>query len=288
MTVVIATYNQGRYVGMAIRSILDQDYPCLELIVVDDGSTDETPAVLEEFVDDPRVRILRQPNQGQTIAKNRGCREARGKYLGFCDGDDFWLPGKLGTQVPIMEADEGIAVVYGESRWIDSEGREVPTYRAKRYSGQITAQLLIENFITFPTVLVRRSAFEDLGGFDERLTMSIDYDLWLRMSVAHGFRYIPQVFACYRIWDGQMSARVEERLRNAMALLERFHEANPDAVSGMVRRRARAYTLTTRGLWLARSGRSREAYRDLLRAVILWPASKRTWKGLTKLGLRRV
>ena len=288
VSVVVASYNQSQFIQETIDSILNQDYPALELIVVDDGSTDGTAEILQGYASDRRVKVIYQENSGQTVAKNRGCKEASGKYIAFCDSDDYWLPGKLTDQVACAEADGNIAVVYGESAWINERGETIPRYRTPRHSGRITAQLLFENFVTFPTVMVRRDVFEEVGGFDEQLTMSIDYDLWLRISVGHDFLYVPKDYACYRIWGGQMSRRMDERLENAIKLLERFHQDNPRAVSWLVKRKAEAYTYVTRALWRARNRRWREAWSDYWQAARIYPASKRLLKGVVNLALRRV
>ncbi|HPF70043.1 MAG TPA: glycosyltransferase family A protein, partial [Candidatus Krumholzibacteria bacterium] len=98
VSVVCASYNMGQYVGEAVDSVLAQDYPALEMIVVDDGSTDDTQQRLARFAGDARVKVIRQENQGQTVAKNRGLKEATGDLIGFCDADNRWMPGKLARQ----------------------------------------------------------------------------------------------------------------------------------------------------------------------------------------------
>lgn len=184
VSVVTATYNMSRYLAETLDSILAQDYPQLESIVIDDGSTDDTFRVLERYAADPRVRVVRQANAGQTVAKNRGIAEARGEFIAFCDADDTWRRDKLSLQVPRF-ADPRVAVVYADIECVDGEGRLLPYYDIRHYEGRVTAPMLIDNFVAFPTAVVRGSVLRGLGGFDESLTMSIDYDLWLRISVDH-------------------------------------------------------------------------------------------------------
>lgn len=287
VSTVMATYNNAEFICQAIDSVLDQDYAPLELIIVDDGSTDGTSEVLEGYTADPRVKIVRQENSGQTIAKNRGISMCRGQYIAFCDSDDFWEPGKVSRQVEMFQESPRIGLVYGKARWVDEHGDEVPALAVRSYEGKVTAQLLLRNFITFCTVMVRREALSEVGGFDARLRMSIDYDAWLKVSVGWDFGFVPGIVASYRIWSGQMSHNMELRLDNAMDLMERFIADNPEAVSTVAKRKGLGYTHVTRGLWRMETGRRGEAARDFGTAAMLWPFDIRLWKSVAKLAVGR-
>ncbi len=287
VSVVTASYNMGRYVAQAVDSVLAQDYPNVENIVVDDGSTDDTPEVLARYADDPRVTVIRQANAGQTVAKNRGLAAARGELIGFCDADNRWLPGKLTRQVPLLLARPEVGVVYGDIDLIDGDDNPLPPPATRRYGGRITGKLLVTNFVTFNTTLVPRRVLDEVGHFDENLRMAIDYDLWLRISLKYEFLYLPESLVAYRIWGGQMSHRTGERMENFFRLLERFLRENPDAVTPAEARRAWAHSLTTRGQWLASVKRRGEAWSDYRRALGHRPHDLRTWKSLVKLALAR-
>lgn len=288
VSVVTATYNMGHYLDEAMESVLGQDYPAIELIVVDDGSTDEaTAAVLARYADDPRVVVVRQTNAGQTRAKNAGLARARGAFVGFCDADDAWLPGKLNRQVPLLAADEKVGVVYGDIELMDGDGRPLPWEPPCRYSGRITAQLLIDNFVNFSTALVRKPILDEVGGFDESLRMGIDYDLWLKVSVDHDFQFVAAPLLRYRLWEGQMSHRKGERLETALLLLRRFGERYPDGVPRRDLNRAFAHTYVTRGCWHASEGRRSDAWADFRRAFRLDPFSTRLVKQSVKAALGR-
>jgi glycosyltransferase involved in cell wall biosynthesis len=287
VSVVTASYEMGDYVAEAVDSVLAQDYPRVESIVVDDGSTDHTSQVLERYQDDPRVTVIRQENAGQTVAKNRGLAAARGELIGFCDADNRWLPDKLSVQVPRLLERPDVGVVYGDLILIDGGGQRLPTANARRYSGRITGRLLVDNFVTFNTTLVPRSVLDEVGGFDESLRMAIDYDLWLRISLKYEFLYLPRPLVEYRIWGGQMSHRTGERMDNFFRLLEKFLRENPDAVTAAEARRAWAHSLTTRGLWLASVGRTAEAWRDYRAALRKRPHDRRLWTSMARLLLVR-
>lgn len=283
VSVVMAAYNNGQFVREAADSVLSQDYPSLELVIVNDGSEDDTREILVRYDDDPRVTVIHQENGGQTVAKNNGLAATRGDLVGFCDADNIWLPGKLARQVPVLLARPEVGVVYGEIALIDGEGADLPPVATRRHSGHITAPLLLDNFVTFNTTLVRGEIIRGQGGFDERLRMGIDYELWMRISVEHEFLYQPEPAVGYRIWGGQMSHRTGERMESFFRLLENFLACHPDAVTPAQARRAWAHGFTTRGRWLASVGRRSEAWSDYRRALGYRPYDLRLWKSLGRL-----
>lgn len=287
VSVVTATYNMGHYIGQTLDAILGQDYPHIESIVVDDGSTDDTDAVLKRYGDDPRIRIVRQSNAGQTVAKNRGIAESHGEFIAFCDADDIWEPNKLGRQLQRFQDDQEVAVVFSDIISIDGDGNQIAGFEMERSEGWVTAALLIDNFVPFPSVVVRAKVLREFGGFDERLSMSIDYDLWLRISTRYRFAYVREPLARYRIWPGQMSHKVGERLDNFFRLLERFLAENPGLVTRREIDRAYAHVYVTRGYWHAKEGRRAEAWRDYRAALRRDPLALRMWKRIVSLGLDR-
>jgi len=287
VSVIMATYNTSKYVGMAVESVLAQDYPAIEIIVVDDGSTDDTQVVLSKYLNDSRVKLVWQENARQAAARNRGLKEAKGVYIGFCDADNLWLPNKISRQIQCFNEHSDIAVVYGDIRLIDADGRALATPQVKRYSGKITGRLLIDNFVTFNTALVVRSALDEVGGFDSSQRMGDDYDLWLRISVNHTFQYLPEFLTLYRIWGGQMSNKQEERFINCFILMSRFLEKYPDSVTPEEVRRCWSHTYVTRGIWRASQKEYSLALKDYAKAFSLRPNDLRLWKNFAKLFLGR-
>jgi glycosyltransferase involved in cell wall biosynthesis len=277
----------SRYVCEAVDSILAQTYPNVEVIVVDDGSTDGTTEALARYKNDPRVHIIRQGNRGQTAAKNRGLQEARGEFIGFCDADDRWRPEKLTRQLPLFDGRPELGVVYAHFQWIDGKGEPADTPSSVCYSGRITGKLIADNFVHFPSTLVRREAIDSVGGFDESLTMGIDFDLWLRISVDWEFLYLPEILVDYRIWEGQMSHRTDERLANAFRIMRRHLAEHPNTVSPAERRHAWAYTYTSRACWHARNRRALSSTADFLRAARWRPWDERLWRCVARALLGR-
>ncbi len=184
ISVVITTYNRADYVSKAIKSVLHQTYPDWELVIVDDGSTDETPKVVSGYLtNDGKVRYIRQANQGLSAARNKGIAETHGKYLAFLDDDDWWVPEKLETQVAYMEACPNIGLSYTRLRIIrETDGRlddstVIPVKMATTFE-----EIIDESFIPASTVLIRRNCLENMDWFKNDAVPQEDLELWLRFS----------------------------------------------------------------------------------------------------------
>jgi glycosyltransferase involved in cell wall biosynthesis len=281
VSVVIATYNTAQFVGAAVRSVLGQTFRDLELVLVDDGSTDGTAAVLEEFHSDPRFRYFVQGNCGQAAAKNRGVRESAAAIVGFCDADDEWHPHKLELQLPAFQNPE-VGVVYGrEQRFRDSDGgwEQVPYTPELCFEGRVTEPLFVENFVPFGTVLVRRSLLDEVGCFDESYSMGIDWDLWLRLSLRCDFCFVDQLTYHYRVWDQQMSNDWRGRYHNAVRIMENFLARYPGVVSAATVRRAWAHTFAHRAkARVLKDGQYLSGLRDSLLAVSRDPSYREAWR----------
>jgi glycosyltransferase involved in cell wall biosynthesis len=283
VSVVVAAYNMAQYLRLAVQSILAQTYPNIEVHIVNDGSTDATASVADELARDPRVHAHHQSNQGQASAKNCGVKASRGAYIGFLDADDMWLPTKLERQLPLLRAAQQVGVVYSDYACMDGNGDALPDPVTRKHRGRVCGQLLIENFVCFPSVLVRRECFERFGLFDEVIGMGIDYDLWLRLSPHYDFDFVEGPTVRYRIWGGQMSKNYRRRYQNGILIMNRFLEANPGLVPGAVVRKAWAHTYRGRGDSILEGERNRvAAMLDYLRAVRYDPASIANWRSIAK------
>ena len=209
ITVIVPAYNCATYLPEALDSILSQQYPNLEIIVVDDSSVDGCAEIADDY--GPPVRVIRQQNQGPAAARNRAAREAKGEYLAFLDGDDLWLPGKLKDQMTHLLAHRDIGIVYGGfCRWYADKNGTYPSVLSVhtvensdgldlKLSGWIYHHLLIDNYIHIITAIVSRSLFEILGGFDESLRIGEDYDFWLRATQLVQAHKLARDVALYRV-----------------------------------------------------------------------------------------
>lgn len=195
VSVVLPTHNRRETLGAAIDSVLAQSWSDLELIVVDDGSTDGTAELLEA-VDDERVRVRRLLRRsGAPVARNVGIAMARGGYVAFQDSDDLWRPHKLQAQVAALDAaSHNVAVVYGAIlRHAPRRSARIPASTQAALSGDLAGCLPVENFIALPAVLVRAEALRSVGGFDPELPRFQDWDLWLRLAERFRFEFLDEV-----------------------------------------------------------------------------------------------
>lgn len=193
ISVIIPTYNRAHVLGRAIQSVLDQTFPAHEIIVVDDGSTDDTQQLMKESF--PQCNYLQQANRGVSAARNRGIEAATGNWLAFLDSDDEWLPGKLATQRDLLEQQPEIKICHTEEIWIRNGKRVNQMNKHTKFGGHIFQRCLPLCVISPSSVIIHRSLFDQVGMFDEQLPACEDYDLWLRICATNpvGFVEQPQI-----------------------------------------------------------------------------------------------
>ena len=187
VSVIIPTYNQASYLPAAIKSVLEQTFQDFEIIVVNDGSTDNTSQEVINF-SDPRLRYFSQENRGLSAARNTGIQASVGEYIAFLDSDDVWLPQKLELQVALLDSRPEAALIYSDACLFDDRTGAVTGkfLDGKRvFSGKVLKHLLSIQFIKPSTVVVRRGVFETVGRFDESIREVQDREMWLR--IAHQF-----------------------------------------------------------------------------------------------------
>lgn len=285
VSIIITCYNYGRYLPFCLESALSQTYENIEVVVVNDGSTDDTDDIMHKYVSNPRVRYIRQDNAGQAHAKNTGIRNARGAFVAFLDADDIWDARKLEKQIPLF-LDRTVGVVYSVSSYIDEGGQEVKIHGQEKYlvprSGNVAKDLYLDNFIPFSSAVVRRECLDNAGLFDESLKMGIDWDLWLRISVHHAFAYVHEPLLRYRIGHtGQMSKNLEERQRCSDRIMRKFVGNNPGILSRRDLVRAESYTHCNRGYYY-RSVDIRKSNRHYCAALKSNPTEWSAYRGLLK------
>lgn len=190
VSAIITTYNRKGFVQEAVDSVLAQTYGDLELIVVDDGSTDDTGEALQGY--DEKLRYVFQKNEGASAARNCGLELAQGEFVAFLDSDDLWLPKKLEMQVACMGEHHDSQICYTDEIWIRRGRRVNPKKRHAKYSGEIYPHCLPLCIISPSSALMRRGLFEEVGVFDPALPVCEDYDLWLRVAARYPVFFIPE------------------------------------------------------------------------------------------------
>jgi glycosyltransferase involved in cell wall biosynthesis len=285
ISIILPTYNYGNFLGGALRSVLAQTYPDLELLVIDDGSTDDTAHVVAPFLADGRVRYLRQPNRGPGAARNRGIDQAHGEFIAFVDADDRWLPTKLEKQIALFEAQPDLGLIYTRRLVIDAEGWQLAWREPPMYRGHVLPQLFRDNFICFSSTLVRRAALVEVGGFSSDAGHSEDYHLLLRLTARYAVDYVNEPLVLYRTGHANLSSQTEKRFRAVCTIMRQFLDGDGrNRLPPNLVRLAWAETFTHWGVaWREHS--TRAACGKFLRALLVRPWHLEAWRGLAALAV---
>lgn len=190
VSVIIPTYNRESTLGRAIDSVLNQTYRNFEVIVVDDGSTDNTSRVVEKYKN--RIRYYSKLHGGVSAARNLGLEKSEGTWVSFLDSDDYWLPKKLEKQMEYLQKNPDIMIAQTDEYWIRNGKLVNPMKKHKKYSGWIFEQCLPLCIVSPSAVLIHQKVFNDVGVFDESFPVCEDYDLWLRVSLKYEIALIPE------------------------------------------------------------------------------------------------
>lgn len=269
VSAVVPVFNGAEYLESAIHSVLAQTRPVAECIVVDDGSTDSTASVAQRF--GSQVTYVRQPARGGvSAARNRGAALASSELVAFLDHDDAWEPTKLERQLPLF-ADPAVALALCALCVVDASGAELEIKRLGAVDGLVTGMLMFDGpppLSCSSSGVVRRDRFVQIGGFDERLSMSADWDLLLRMLLDGKIAYVDEPLVLYRVHDSNMSHKIdlmESDMRRSFA--KAF--TNPALPAELRGRRRNAYGRMYRMLSgsYRDQGRLRDAARTLALAV---------------------
>jgi glycosyltransferase involved in cell wall biosynthesis len=226
VSVVVPSYNMARFVPLTVESALTQDYPRVEVIVVDDGSTDGSLEALRRF--GGRINLIEQTNSGACAARNRGLRESRGEFIAFLDCDDLWEPSKLTRCVDALLARPSASMVHSYAYWIDADGRVFgPPRFAPKPDGRVFEALARGNFVTNSTPVCRRAAVEAAGGWDESIFTTADWDMWLRLAKTGEVAFLPELLARTRVASYYNARNIERTRREWLFVLDKHSRDIP-------------------------------------------------------------
>jgi glycosyltransferase involved in cell wall biosynthesis len=288
VSVLIPAYNAAAYIRQAVDSALAQRGVEVEVIVIDDGSTDETPQLLQQY--NGSVRVLRQQNAGHVKARNNGSRLATGEWLAFLDADDVWQPDKLSKQV--ARADERTAVVYTERANFGEVERITERQSATQdlLEGDLFEPLLTRgNFVTVSSVIIRKDVYDRLGGFEESLRVCEDWDLWLRYTAQGGLiGVVREPLTRYRWHGNSMTFNLRRMLEGRLLVVDRAlalprgRQLSRSVVRQAV---ARCWEISA---WYAAPVERRLALAWYLRSAWHWPWNTTLYRTIAKCCLGRV
>ncbi len=244
ISIIIPTFNHGRLVAGAVESALSQTYPRKEVIVVDDGSRDNTRDALEPLRD--RIRYVYQENRGLSAARNTGIREAKGEYVAILDADDIWLNVKLEEQMKIFAEDKSAGLVSCGSFEMDDTGRvfgeNVP--RDPGDQNRLRENLLVKNIVSGGSnALIKKECFDAVGLFDEGLKSAEDWDMWLRIARRYSVRFVQRPLVKVRTGQNTMSGirNASKMLENELKVLDKYYAGNIDEIISSPSIKAQAY-----------------------------------------------
>lgn len=280
VTVIMPVYNGEQYLLEALQSVFSQTFRDFELLVVDDGSTDATHSILEAYGD--RLTLIQQRNAGHAAARNAALRIARGQWIAMIDADDMWQPTKLEEQLALTDSAD---IVYTATRNFEDSARvdEVTFRDGQCPSGDVFRQLLIDNFLTHSSVLLRKSAVVAVGGYDESLKTTCDWDLWLRMSAAGScFAGTQKPLTSYRwranSWSRNHDRTCQDRLRVVRSAMS-TDRGMQLPLSFRQKVMARAWQTSA---WFVAEKDDRKALDWYLRSILHRPYSIRGWKEIAR------
>jgi glycosyltransferase involved in cell wall biosynthesis len=289
--IIIPAYNAAKYLPTAIESVVAQTFEYWRILLIDDGSTDNTAEVIAPFRDQLGSKLLyiKQPNAGLPAARNTAIRNSTAEFLALLDADDIWLPCRLAESLKGFENRPQVGLVYGFNSRVDSNGAIIDTFarRQKNGEGRIAPYIYMRRVdLPCPTITFRKKCVDEVGPFDETMRATEDRDLWLRIALKYEVALVPKVLAHYRTSPGAMTTDSDRMLKAQLQFIEK-HYGSPGC--GMLARRiglSRIYK--QRAESLGGRGQVRAALLSSLYAMVMYPLDMSTARTAGSLLLRYV
>jgi glycosyltransferase involved in cell wall biosynthesis len=226
--VIIPAYNAARYLPAAIESVVAQTFDDWKILLIDDGSTDNTAEVVAPFLQrlGPKLQYIQKPNGGLPAARNTAIRNSSAEFLALLDADDIWLPCRLAESLKCFEGRPQVGLAYGFNARVDLEGNVIDTFdrRQRHGEGRIAPYIYMRKVdLPCPTVTFRRACVDEVGLFDESLRATEDRDLWLRIALRYEVAVVPKVIAHYRVSPNSMSTDPKRMLKAQLQFIEKYY-----------------------------------------------------------------
>lgn len=234
VSIIIAAYNAEKTITETVESLLAQTYVEKEIIITNDGSTDNTPQILDSFFKQhPNIiKIIHQKNMGQSIARNASIAATKGAFIAFMDADDIWAENKIERQVKYLSNNPHIDMVYTEGMTIDEKGNKLNPFNcSKEFTGNCFETLFLNNDIIGSSVMVRKAVLDKVGTFTPYLRACENWELWTRISREHQIDFIDEELAYYRQHDSNMSQNIDWMIENRLKAIRHNHEQYKDIVT---------------------------------------------------------
>ncbi|MBW8010755.1 MAG: glycosyltransferase [Chloroflexi bacterium] len=230
LSIVIPTYNRGHYIFECLQSIWDQGYQDYEILVVDDGSTDNTLEILQPLIENKKVKLLHQTKSGAAAARNKGVINATGELIAFLDSDDIFYPSKLKKQAEYMDQHPSVMILHSNFNKFDDFGNDLGTKYTSFFSGHIYPEILLywEMLMATSCVIVRADLFNEIGLFDEDLTSAEDLDLWARIARKYPIHHMPEILAGIRVHPQNISVDKSKMAERHLKYLHKAAKEDPN------------------------------------------------------------
>lgn len=272
---VVPAYNAGRFIHDAVSSILSQDLPASEVIVVNDGSTDNTAEVLASFGD--RIKVIEIENSGPSTARNVGVNAAIGEWIAFLDADDRWWPGHLNLLESWINEHPGAGLIHTDEMVIDEEGKELKPMHTKTDRRETFCSILLDPTVTTSATAVRRSCFDGVGMFLPGLKSGQDWDLWLRIARLFPVIHVPQISIYYRRHSGGIGHTRGLAKRDDNLFIVSRAAAEATQLPESLLRRARANCYLESAVRMLVTMDTAQARRDIMSALREYPLLPKAW-----------
>jgi glycosyltransferase involved in cell wall biosynthesis len=289
--VIIPAYNAAKYLPIALESVVAQTFADWRIILVDDGSTDNTSEVVAPFLArlGPKLSYLKQPNAGMSAARNTAIRNSSSEFVALLDADDIWLPDRLLKSLEKFENRPDVGLSYGYIARVGPDGRVIDTFADRQRNGEgwIARSIFTRMvYLPAPTITFRRCCVNDVGVFDESMWATEDRDLWLRIALRYKVALVPHLIAHYRTSPGSMTTDPERMLTGQLQFIRKHYGAKGCgrvarrfAMNGIYKQRAEA---------LAENNQYGAALRSSLRALWYYPVDGSTLRTVSSLLLRSI
>lgn len=284
VSIVIPAFNAGRYIEETICSVQAQSFKDWELIVVDDGSTDDTASVVKALMGDGRIRYHYQSNAGVAAARNKGIGMSKGAYIALLDADDVWLPEKLSKMMAVFQSETDLCVLHTDMDVIDGQSQPTGGILTGR-EGHLLKYYLLWDGVCVPcpasNLVMKREVFDTVGGFDPQFSTAADQDFMFRVSARYHIRRLPEILFRYRVHGSNMHQNIPLMEHDHLRVYRKAHANGLFETAAFRRRCFSNLYLVLAGSWWKDGGNKMRGLYWLLRSLFIWP--KQVFRVLSKL-----
>jgi len=273
ISVIIPTHNRQNFLSRAIESVFSQTFCDFEMLIIDDGSTDQTKEAVKKYIvtQPDKIKYFYQDNKGPSAARNKGIQQASGEYVAFLDDDDEWLPDKLECQITGFSKNKNIGLAYTDYYIITEDLTAPHIHHCEEFNrAKFEKMFYVKNLISTPTIMARKECFEKLGLFDEGLEVAEDWDMWLRLFKQYDFLHIPQPLVKVNVGSTSQSSDGDKNLANDLKFLDKIF-SEPDVKNRAFKTKAYSYRYYKAAIAYKENGNIEKAQAAILKAIKLNP-----------------